>query len=188
MTDAAATPDVVDVLTADHHRALALLDSIKASSDAEVRRSLADVMISELVGHSVAEEMFVYPAMRRHLPNGDAAVKHDLEEHQELEQVMKRLENTPAGGADFDVQLGALERVLRDHVDDEERHQFPHLRSQIPRAELVEMAEKVHLAKQVGPTRPHPSTPNSQLFHLLVGPGVGLVDRVRDVLTKRSTP
>jgi len=30
--------------------------------------------------------MFVYPAMRKHLPNGDQAVKHDTEEHKELEK------------------------------------------------------------------------------------------------------
>ena len=49
------------------------------------------------------------------------------------------------------------------------------------------MATKVDAAKKVAPTRPHPAAPNNQLFHKLVGPGVGMVDRLRDALTKRST-
>jgi hypothetical protein len=56
----------------------------------------------------------------------------------------------------------------------------------VPREELVEMAQKVEAAKKIAPTRPHPLAPNNQLFHKLVGPGVGLVDRLRDKLTGRS--
>jgi hypothetical protein len=51
----------------------------------------------------------------------------------------------------------------------------------------VEMAQKVQSAKKLAPTRPHPAAPNNQVFHKLVGPGVGLVDRLRDKLSGRST-
>ena len=61
------------------------------------------------------------------------------------------------------------------------------LRARIPREELVKMAGQVEAAKQVAPTRPHPNAPNDKVFHLLVGPGVGLVDRLRDKLTGRQT-
>ena len=57
------------------------------------RRDLADVLITDLVRHAVAEEMYVYPAMREHLPDGASAVEHDLAEHQELEVTMKELES-----------------------------------------------------------------------------------------------
>ena len=51
----------------------------------------------------------------------------------------------------------------------------------------MKLAAKVETAKKLAPTRPHPSAPNNPVFHKLVGPGVGLVDRVRDKLTGRST-
>lgn len=143
-------------------------------------------MISELVRHSVAEEMYVYPAMRKHLPNGEEAVEHDTKEHKELERTMKKLEGVDANGSEFRQLLDELERILRDHVNDEENEQFPGLRAQIPRRELVEMAGKVEAAKKLAPTRPHPLAPNNQVFHKLAGPGVGLVDRLRDKLTGRS--
>jgi hypothetical protein len=56
----------------------------------------------------------------------------------------------------------------------------------VPREQLVEMAGKVEKAKKVAPTRPHPAAPHSELFHKIVGPGVGMVDRLRDKLTGRS--
>jgi hypothetical protein len=72
-------------------------------------------------------------------------------------------------------------------VQDEETEQFPQLRQRVPREELVELAGKVETAKKLAPTRPHPAAPHSEVFHKVVGPGVGLVDRLRDKLTGRAT-
>lgn len=187
MTDTADEQDVVDVLTADHREFLGLVDQIRLTAGGDQRRDLADTLISELVRHAVAEEMYVYPAMREHLPNGGEAVEHDTKEHKELEQTMKKLEAVDAEGLEFRQLIDELETILRDHIDDEESEQFPQLRTRIPRPKLVEMAGKVAAAKKIAPTRPHPLAPNNQVFHKLVGPGVGLVDRLRDKLTGRST-
>lgn len=184
MTD---TPDVVDVLTADHRDVTALIGEIWVVRDPMMRRDLTDTAISELVRHAVAEEMYVYPAMRKHLPDGEKAVEHDVGEHQELEQAMKDLEGLEVTGPDFDRTLRRLETMLADHVQDEESEQFPELRQRIPHDELVEMAGKVQNAKKLAPTRPHPDAPNSELFHKLAGPGVGLVDRLKDMITHRAT-
>jgi len=186
MTDS-GTPDVVDVLTADHRDVTALIGEVWTIRDPMMRRDLADTAISELVRHAVAEEMYVYPAMRKHLPDGDKAVEHDTEEHKELEQAMKDLEGLEVTEPRFDQTLRRLETMLADHIQDEESEQFPELRRQVPREELVEMAGKVERAKKLAPTRPHPNAPNSELFHKIAGPGVGLVDRLRDLITQRAT-
>ncbi|GIF14942.1 hemerythrin domain-containing protein [Actinoplanes teichomyceticus] len=186
MTDTART-DVIDILTSDHRDVTALIGEIWTVADPMIRRDLTDTAISELVRHAVAEEMYVYPAMRKHLPDGDQAVEHDIEEHKELEQTMKQLEAADVSSAEFDGALRKLEALLADHVRDEEAEQFPQLRRHIPQEELVELAAKVETAKKLAPTRPHPAAPNSELFHKLVGPGVGLVDRLRDKLTGRAT-
>jgi hemerythrin superfamily protein len=183
----AAEQDVVDVLTTDHREAEELIGQILAETGAKERRDAADQLIAELVRHAVAEEMFVYPAMREHLPDGDEAVEHDIQEHQELEQLMKQLESVEATDVRFIELVEELQRVLADHVNDEETVQFPRLRAQLSPADLAGLAEKVAAAKKVAPTRPHPSAPNSALFHLLVGPGVGFIDRLRDRLTDRPS-
>ena len=187
MSQATTAPDVVDELTTDHREATALLDQIPTTSDPAARRDMADTVITALVRHSVAEEMYVYPAIRDHLPDGEQVVEHDIEEHKELERTMKELEGCDPGDARFDQLVSELRSQLHHHATDEENEQFPQLRARVPREKLVKMREQVETAKKIAPTRPHPGAPNSEVFHKLVGPGVGLMDRVRDKLTGRST-
>lgn len=180
-------PDAVDILTADHRDMLELLSQIEGTADAGQRRDLADTVIAEVMRHAVAEEMFVYPAMEKHLPNGAEEVEHDKKEHDELVQVMKQIEDTDASDPRFLDGVREMESQLRHHIDDEESDQFPQLRASIPPAELVDIGQKVENAKKVAPTRPHPNAPHSELFHKTIGPGVGMVDRLRDKLTGRKT-
>jgi hemerythrin superfamily protein len=184
MTD--SQRDVIDILTTDHREVLELIGQIRQSDNRVERRELTDILITELVRHSVAEEMYVYPAMREHLPDGKEAVEHDVEEHKEIEVLLKRLEDVDPLEDPFMDLINSLEEVLRDHVEDEEVEQFPKLRNAVPGSELVEIGEKVEKAKRLAPTRPHPNAPNNELFHKTVGPGVGMIDRLRDKLTGRA--
>ena len=178
---------MVDVLTTDHHEVMDLLQQIKAETDPAEQRDLADTVISELVRHSVAEEMFVYPAMRKHLPDGDEAVEHDTEEHKELEAHDEELEAVDAGDAEFAALLASSRRSSATTSPTRSPSSSRSCARRDPPRELVEMAGKVEAAKKVAPTRPHPLAPNNELFHKLVGPGVGLVDRLRDALTGRNS-
>jgi hemerythrin superfamily protein len=108
--------DVVDELSTDHREALELLDRISSTHDAGERRDLTDTVIGEVVRHSVAEEMHVYPAMRDHLPDGGDLVEHDAQEHEDLERVMKQLESTDTGDARFDDLVREMTDKLRHHA------------------------------------------------------------------------
>jgi iron-sulfur cluster repair protein YtfE (RIC family) len=183
----AVESDVIDILTTDHREMVQLLDGINAASGASERRDLADMLIAEVMRHAVAEEMFVYPAVEEHVPNGADKVAHDKEEHQEIVELMKRIESVDAADPQFMAGVQQLEAQLRHHIQDEESDQFPQLRAHIPGEQLVQMGAKVETAKKLAPTRPHPSAPHSALFHKTLGPGVGMIDRLRDALTGRKT-
>ncbi len=179
--------DVTVILTTDHREMLELIAEIRAAVEAEQRRDLADTLIAEVMRHSVAEEMHVYPAMEKHLPDGKEEADHDREEHDELVKVMKKMEDVDAGSPEFMALVDEMEDQLRHHIDDEEADQFPKLRTHLNQELLNELGEKVEQAKKLAPTRPHPSAPHSELFHKTVGAGVGMVDRLRDKLTGRNT-
>ena len=185
-TDHSTDRDVLDSLTTDHREVAELFDQIVATTDPVQRRDLADSLIGELVRHSVAEEMHVYPAIRDHLPDGQAVVDEDTREHKELEVLLKELESADASAPEFLETLGRTRSVFEHHIADEEGRQFTLLRAHIPAETLVELKGKVETAKGLAPTRPHPAAPNAELFHKAVGPGVGLVDRLRDKITGRS--
>jgi len=183
----AAVRDVVDILTSDHEEMLDLLEQIENTSDPAQRRDLADTLIAEVVRHAVAEEMFVYPAIEEHLPNGAEDVEHDRMEHDEIVQVMKQMEDLDPSDPAFMERVGDLQVLLRHHAHGEESTQFPQLRAHIPAELLIEIGEKVENAKKLAPTRPHPNAPHSELFHKTLGVGVGMIDRIRDWLTGRTT-
>lgn len=182
-----AGTDVVDILTADHNEMVDLLSRIEGTAGDDIRRDMADTVTAEVMRHAVAEEMVVYPMVEKHLPGGDQDVKHDKEEHDEIVAVMKKLEDVAASEPAFLDLTRQLESLLRHHAHDEEAEQFPKLRQHLSAQELVEMGQKVEMAKKVAPTRPHPQAPHSELFHKTLGPGVGMVDRIRDKLTGRET-
>ena len=179
--------DVIALLTTDHREAKELLAAAKAAEVLAEKRDLIDTLIGQLVRHSVAEETVVYPVMRVELPDGAEVVEHDTKEHKQLETLMKRLEDHDLTDAEVDGLLDELKAVLDDHVSDEEDEQFPELRAALSPERLEKMGEAVEALKKVAPTRPHPSAPNNALFHLMVGPGVGMVDRLRDKLSGRTT-
>jgi hemerythrin superfamily protein len=159
MTSSPTSGDVTDILISDHRDVTALIGEIWSVKDPMIRRDLTDTAISELVRHAVAEEMYVYPVMRKYLIDGEKAVEHDVEEHKQLEQTMKQLEAVDVSSPEFDAGLRQLETLLADHVRDEESEQFPELRARVPREELTELAGKVETAKKLAPTRPHPAAP-----------------------------
>ena len=176
--------NVIDLLVADHREVQSLVDEALAAED---RREQLDLIIGQLVRHSVAEETVVYPVMVAELEDGQEAVDHDTAEHKELEALMKQLEDHDLDPSEQTRVLQRLKEVLDDHVSDEEDEQFPRLRSSLSAERLESMGAAVEALKKVAPTRPHPSAPNDALFHLTVGPGVGLVDRLRDALSGRKS-
>ncbi|MGB2568921.1 hemerythrin domain-containing protein [Micromonospora citrea] len=180
--------DVVDVLMADHREVEAIFVELETRQGTpERRRQLADVVIAELVRHSVAEEAYVYPAARKALPDGDQIADHEITEHADAERTMKELESLDPSDARFDELLAHLTSTIRHHVQEEESDLFPRLRAAVAQEELVELAGKVQAAKKSAPTRPHPTAPDHPPANKLLAPGTGLVDRMRDALSGRPT-
>jgi hemerythrin superfamily protein len=150
------------------------------------RKDLADQATIELVRHSVAEEMHLYPAVRRYLPDGDAIADREIQDHSEAERTMKDLEGCQADDPQFDELMGRLMREIREHVTDEEQNLFPRLRQDASPDDLERLGEKVRSAKKTAPTRPHPAAPDTPPANKLLAPGAGMVDRIRDALSGRG--
>ncbi|MFJ9736891.1 hemerythrin domain-containing protein [Streptomyces sp. NPDC101166] len=179
--------NVIDELVTDHHEVEELFGKIEALPSGHKDRKLyADQVTMELVRHSVAEEAYLYPAVREHVAGGDALADKELEDHAKAEQLMKDLEGCAAEDADFDRLVGSLMSEIREHVADEEANLFPALRAACPESALDELGDKVRTAKKTAPTRPHPTAPDKPPANKMLAPGMGMVDRMRDALTGRG--
>ncbi|WP_338899740.1 hemerythrin domain-containing protein [Streptomyces sp. TG1A-60] len=179
--------DVIAELTTDHQEVEEMFGEIEAlpSGDPQ-RKQYADKVTIELVRHSIAEEAYLYPAVREHVPDGDTVADRELEDHAEAERTMKELERCEADDPEFDRLITQLMTEIRRHIQDEEDNLFPRLRESCSADALNSLGEKVRTAKKTAPTRPHPAAPDTPPANRLLAPGMGLVDRMRDALTGRG--
>ncbi|MGP3999442.1 hemerythrin domain-containing protein [Streptomyces sp. 8N706] len=179
--------DVIDELTRDHREVDELFEKIEnvAPGDAE-RKRLVDQLTIELVRHSVAEEQHLYPAVRRHLSDGDTIADKEIADHSRVEVLLKDLERRKAEDEDFNRLVLQLKTEVSTHVRDEELNLFVQLRQACSKEAMEELGEKVRRAKKTAPTRPHPGAPDTPPANKLLAPGAGLVDRARDFVTGRG--
>jgi hemerythrin superfamily protein len=183
--------DVIEVLEHDHREVeqmFAELESLRGASTDEQktrRKDLADQVTIELVRHSVAEEVLVYPQVEEKVSAEE--VEHAREEHAEAEETLARLEKLDADDPGFDDELATLMEEIRHHIRDEEGQMFAHMRQVIDPEELRKLGSRVEAFKKVAPTRPHPHVPNEPLPRLAAGPAASLFDRMRDLATGRGT-
>ncbi|MFJ3718436.1 hemerythrin domain-containing protein [Streptomyces sp. NPDC090057] len=179
--------NVIQELTTDHREVEEIFGRIEAMPPGSgERKKLADQATIELVRHSVAEEAYLYPAVRKHIEGGDALADKELQDHAQAEQIMKDLEGLDADDARFDTLMTRLMSEIRSHVADEEQNLFPRLQAACPPEALDELGEKVRKAKKTAPTRPHPMAPDKPPANKLLAPGAGMVDRLRDAMSGRG--
>jgi hemerythrin superfamily protein len=162
--------DVIAVLTHDHREVEEMFDRFGRIpvADTRARRELADQVIIELVRHAVAEEQYLYPAVRRYLPGGDGIAAKEIADHAAAERTMKELERIDTGDPWFDDVFGRLMREIREHVAAEESRLFPQLTASCDEETRTDLGAKVERAKRTAPARPHPSAPETPAFNRLL--------------------
>jgi hemerythrin superfamily protein len=183
--------DVIEVLEHDHREVEEMfteLESLRGASTDEERtrrKELTEQVTIELVRHSVAEEVLVYPRVEDKVSAEE--VEHAREEHAEAEETLQRLEKLDADDPAFDDELATLMEEIRHHIEDEEGEMFAHKRQVLDADELRDLGGAVEAFKKVAPTRPHPNVPNEALPRLAAGPAASLFDRMRDLASGRGT-
>jgi hypothetical protein len=183
--------DVIEVLEQDHREVEEMfgeLESLRGASTEEARsrrKELADRVTIELVRHSVAEEVLVYPEVEKKVSKEEA--EHAREEHAEAEETLAKLEKLEPDDPAFDDELATLMGEIRHHIADEEGEMFAHMRQVIDTDDLVKLGTRVEAFKKVAPTHPHPNVPNEPLPRMAAGPAASLFDRMRDLATGRGT-
>src|SRR5215212_10489310 len=109
--------DVIEILEHDHREVEQMfseLESLRGASGDEAlsrRKDLVDQVTIELVRHSVAEEVLVYPQVEEKVSKEE--VEHARQEHAQAEKTMARLEHLDPDDAAFDDELTELMREIR---------------------------------------------------------------------------
>jgi uncharacterized membrane protein len=208
---APAGRSMITILTDEHEELAALCDRLREATATDTPvRPVVDVLVATLCRHLSVEEQYLYPTIRRlDLDDGDPArhaggvtvVERELIADAAMLRCLRRL--TAAGrqrrlsaadsllSAAGDDALGEIVHTLSGQLH---RHAvrardgyLPALAAVCTANELARLGNRVEVAYGAAPTRPHPATPVTPPANKVVDACVGVVDKVRDALARRTT-
>jgi len=187
--------DVFTVLSQDHQEVKDMLAELEkgptaatgASEDQlALRKKMAETLIIEESKHEALEEMYFWPVVRDHLPNGNTLADQATEQEQEAKEVLAKLDKLDASDAEFEQLLGSFIGAARVHIAFEETQVWPSLRTALNTERAAELGTQIAEGKKTAPTRPHPHTPPSPGVLKAAGPAAAAADKARDAVTGRG--
>jgi Hemerythrin HHE cation binding domain len=179
-------PNVVDLIAREHRELLARCAELTGEgTDAARRTTLAQVISAGLSRHLSAEEQYLYPAVRSTVPDGSRLVDREIAEDRALLEALRLLEAADDGTGP--ARADDVCRRLARHCEAAATDLLPMLQQLAPVEDLIRLGNRVELAEEAAPTRPHPGTPATPPWNKLVDPAVAVVDKMRGLASRRTT-
>lgn len=163
----------------DHVRLSALLTELQATPPEEQDPVLR--RIYRLVfPHAFAEEGVLWPVMRRVLPDGEELTLQVELEHQEVNELVARLETLAADDPARPAVVDRLVAVLDEDVRDEGDVLLPRLQERLDERRLRALGVAWEVLRRTAPTRAHPVVARRPPGNTLSAVPLSVVDRLRD--------
>jgi hypothetical protein len=173
---------------ADHERLGRLIDRARATVEgggvehAKTLRALARLVFT----HAFAEEAVLFPAGRRVLPEGDPLTLHIERAHQEVDELVSRLDRSTERDPGHAALLERTFAVLAEDVRSEEDELLPRLQELLSRRQLRLLGLQWELVRRVSPTRAHPTVSRRPPGQTLSALPLTVLDRSRDQLQRAA--
>lgn len=180
---------ILELLAAEHSS----LTRMCAQLRVEPSRDGSSILCAMMCRHLSAERQYLYPtalkALRGHTENGrvETAVTAMLETDRQLLSDMDILLWSPPASELWDEALTRTESYLREHIRDCATELFVPLRARLSDLDLVRLGNRLEIAEEAAPSRPHPRLPREAPWNKLTDALAGGVDKARDLLTGRRT-
>lgn len=179
---------VLDVLTEEHQRLRGLRAELAQRGVAEPRRrELLDLLAAEISRHLSAEEQYLFPAVRAALPEATPIADEELAKNEAILRTLRDLTDANTDDSGWVTLAGRLGELLDQHAKQIDGVILPGLGEVADAAELIRLGNRVEIAKEAAPTRPHPDSPSAPPLNRMVEPAIGVVDKIRDAMTGRRT-
>src|SRR5512144_847743 len=137
--------DAIILVTKDHRAVENLFATLKEKTGD--RAQLLEQLRAELIAHAKAEEIVLYPFIKKALPDERAQVDEGSKEHHEVESMVEKLSGLSADDKAVDTLLDQLEAAVGDHVEEEENEVLPGLEQVVDEDALRELGESFQQRK-----------------------------------------
>jgi hypothetical protein len=172
-------PSVLSRQKRDHIELHRLLGKLEASSPDQAGPLL--IRIHRLVvPHAFAEEAVLWPAIRRALPDGHELTLRVEMEHQEINELVARMEAVPRSSPEWRTLLDKVIPLLLQDVRDEEDVLLPRLQQVLSSRQLRMLGARWASVRAIAPTRCHPIVSRRPPGNILSALPLSVIDRARD--------
>ncbi len=176
--------DVATLIENDHREVERLFAAYATAASGESKDRIIEQIRKELAPHAAAEEILVYPAVRRAGGDGDEEADHAIDEHQEIKRLLADVDGSSADDPQRDDKVRQLQEAVEHHVAEEESTVLPTLRAGVDADKLERMGDVFSRMKPLMPTHPHPLVPGTATAQLLAGPLASVADHIRDLVKR----
>lgn len=186
MTETAQSDSIVSVLRSDHAAIKRALADLRSNTHAQATGELFEQLSADIVRHFVAEEQYLLPAVRRHLPNGQAVSDASFAGHEQIENLLRKLDDDDTTDERIGAALGELETALDRHIHGQESEVLPDLAKRCDPSELDDLGQGVLGAELLAPTHPRAFVPKSATLSKVTSWLAGLVEKSLDAHEPRD--
>ena len=165
----------------DHERLDQLLRRLDAAPLEDQPAVLAEVY-RLVFPHAFAEEAVLWPALRRVSVDGDELTLDVELEHQEINELVARLDRTPLDDPTRPALLAEVVNWLRRDVRDEEDVLLPRLQEALDERQLRRLGLAWEVVRRTAPTRPHPDVSRRPPGQTASALPLTVLDHTRDLL------
>ena len=177
---------IISVLAGEHKELTKLARELDSSL--AVKREVADRFIAALTRHLSAERQYLYPTVATLLSaQGSDIAKNEIEHDRTLLTDLALLRKEQPGGDAFRRLAQGVETGLQRHIHTCETRMFPALEDAVRTADLVRLGNRVEVAQEAAPSRPHPRALMRPPWNKLTDAAIGAMDKIRDVASGRKT-
>lgn len=181
------------VMQADHDLVFDLINRLTGGSgrphgSLDQHRDIAKQLVSLSSVHEAAEELVVWPEVRKRCAEGDELILEATSQEQKAKWALNELNRVKPGNSEFDECVNTVASEARSHITYEQNQIWPRLADHLSEHDAEHLADRYLAARSKAPTRPHPYTPPLPSVLGSVGALVAGLDRARDSLTGRKVP
>lgn len=140
--------DAIEFLTEQHRETESLFEQFEEAGDLARRGEIAEEIIQDLELHTTLEEAVFYPAVRDSIPEMQAELLEDFEEHHAVELLLKELGGMNPSDERFDAKVTVVKTQVQHHIQEEENDLFPRVRSEFGSDQLNQLGQQLQQRAQ----------------------------------------
>ena len=144
------TDNAIEILTQDHRKVDELIADLENLSGADTSANSPNMTFIQFrdnfMLHGHVEEQIFYPALKEN-PETASLVEHAVDEHQEVKELLARMEGLAPNSDEFQRLLKKAKEDIQHHAEEEENEMFVKARQVLGEPRMEELGRQIKQMK-----------------------------------------